>query len=165
MTRDSVRMAAPAAAAALAALLLAACASEPSSTAETSPPPAEPAAASATDAAAGSSGGLVTELMRRDDARLQTYRIDTWSAPDDRTLIVESIDGTLYRAQMMGSCMGLRFTDTLGFVTRGTNALDDFSGIVLPDGTRCTFQSFERVSPGSRAAEGAAEAPEEPERP
>lgn len=128
----------------LAATLLAACA--------TTRGPAEATTTGAAGTAAGGTnatdGTSITELMGRNDARLETYRIDTWSAPSDESLVVESLDGTRYRATFMGHCLGLRFTDTIGFVTRGTNSIDQFSGIVLPDGTRCTFQSFQRSSPG-----------------
>lgn len=125
-------------AAALAVALLGACATE------------RPAADATAD---DDDDTRITEQLKPTDARLETYRIDTWSAPSDDTLIVEALDGTLYRAQFMGRCLGLRFTDTIGFVTRGTASLDHFSGVVLPDGTRCTFRSFERTSPEQRQAE------------
>lgn len=133
-TSGAVALTARAFPALLAATLLAACATERPAEATTS--------AGATGGANATDGTSLTELMGRDDARLQTYRIDTWSAPSDEVLVVESLDGTQYRATFMGRCLGLRFTDTIGFITRGTNAIDQFSGIVLPDGTRCTFQSF-----------------------
>ena len=97
----------------------------------------------------------VTPQMARDSAELQTYRIRTWSAPDDRTLIVESIDGTKYKAELLGTCFGLKFTTRLGFVNRGgINQIDRFAGIVLPDGTRCSFRSFDEiVTPATSARE------------
>lgn len=131
---------------ALAATLLGACAANR--------PPAE-ANATAASATGGDQGETsITELMGHRDARLETYRIDDWSAPSDESLIVKSLDGSQYRATFMGHCYGLRFAETIGFVTRGTSSLDHFSGIVLPDGTRCTFKSFEPGGPaGSHAAE------------
>lgn len=86
------------------------------------------------------------------DSRLSQYQINTWSAPDNRTLIIRSRDGSTYRARLLQECFGLRFTTSVGFITRGTSQLDRFAGIVLPDGTRCTFQSFERL-PEARTAE------------
>lgn len=124
-------------AAALAATLLGACATN------------RPAA----NATGGDQGETtITELMGHRDARLETYRIDDWSAPADDSLIVKSLDGSQYRATFMGHCYGLRFAESIGFVTRGTSSLDHFSGIVLPDGTRCTFKSFERSAPAGSAA-------------
>lgn len=123
---------AAATAAALAATLLGACA-------------ASPPTAKATAADQGES--TITELMGHNDARLETYRISDWSARNDDSLIVKALDGSQYRATFMGHCIGLRFAETIGFMTRGTSSLDHFSGIVLPDGTRCTFRSFERSSP------------------
>ncbi len=117
-------------AAALAALALARCASTP----------------------AESDGSDVTPQMAADSAELQTYRIRNWSAPDDRTLIVEALDGTRYRAEMLGPCFGLNFATRIGFVNRGLNQVDRFAGVVLPDGTRCAFRSFnEIVTPATSA--------------
>jgi hypothetical protein len=86
-----------------------------------------------------------TALMKQEDANLQTYRIENWSAPDSRSLIVESTDGTRYRAQFMTDCIGLTFASSIGFDTRGLNRLDRYAGIVLPDGTRCPFESFTKI--------------------
>lgn len=97
------------------------------------------------------------QLAREDRLAMQSYRIRDWSAPSNDVLIVESIDGTRYRAQFMGPCTGLRFANTIGFITRGTNELDRFAGIVLPDGTRCQFSSFQRAAPATAVAEGADE--------
>lgn len=106
--------------------------------------------ASAADVADGAQEeSTTTEQMSHRDARLETYRIEDWSAPGDDALIVKALGGSQYRATFMGHCSGLRFTDTIGFVTRGTNSLDQFSGIVLPDGTRCTFKTFGRSPPGA----------------
>ena len=62
-------------------------------------------------------------------------------------------DGTRYRAETLGPCIGLGFTTSLAFVSRGGfDQVDRFSSVVLPDGTRCAFQSFDRlVSPERQA--------------
>ena len=95
--------------------------------------------------ARGSEAEGVTEQLSHNSSELQTYRIRDWSAPNNRTLIVESVDGRRYEARFMTDCLGLQFTETIGFITRGLNELDKFSGIVLPDGTRCTFRSFTEI--------------------
>lgn len=101
----------------------------------------------------------VTPQMARDSAELQTYRIRSWSAPDDKTLIVEAVDGTKYKAELLGTCFGLSYTTRLGFVNRGINQIDRFAGIVLPDGTRCSFRSFDEiVTPATSAREAEREA-------
>jgi hypothetical protein len=88
----------------------------------------------------------LTPQMGRDSAELQSYRIRNWSAPDDKTLIVESVDGTKYKAELLGTCFGLNFANRLAFQNRGGfNQIDRFSGVVLPDGTRCSFSSFEEI--------------------
>jgi hypothetical protein len=99
-----------------------------------------------------SGGADVTPQMAADSAELQTYRIRSWSAPNDRTLIVEALDGTRYKAELLAPCFGLDFANRIGFVNRGINQLDRFAGVVLPDGTRCSFRSFnEIVTPATSA--------------
>jgi hypothetical protein len=97
----------------------------------------------------------LTPQMGRDSAELQTYRIRNWSAPDDKTLIVESVDGSKYKAELLGPCFGLNFATKLAFVNRGgINQIDRFGGVVLPDGTRCSFRSFDEiVTPATSARE------------
>jgi hypothetical protein len=109
------------------------------------------------------SASELTPQMAADSVQLQTYRIRNWSAPNDQTLIVESVDGTKYRAELLGNCLGLNFTTRLAFVNRGGfNQIDRFSGVVLPDGTRCSFRSFnEIVTPATSARDAEREAKEE----
>lgn len=87
------------------------------------------------------------------DSELLSYRIRNWTAPNDHTLIIEGVDGQQYRAQTLGPCFGLDFASRLGFANRGGfQQIDRFSSVVLPDGTRCSFQSFDKVvSPAAQA--------------
>ena len=81
-----------------------------------------------------------------EQAELPSYRIKNWSAPDDHTVIVDSYDGTRYKAETMGPCLGLGFALRVGFANRGGfQQIDRFSSVVLPDGTRCALQSFNKV--------------------
>ncbi len=82
------------------------------------------------------------------NAQLPRFRIKDWSAPDDHTVIVVSDDGTRYRAETMGPCLGLNFANRLAFVNRGGfEQVDRYSSVVLGDGTRCAFQSFDKLQP------------------
>jgi hypothetical protein len=87
------------------------------------------------------------------DAELMSYRIRNWSAPNDHTLILEGADGQQYRAETLGPCFGLAYANRVGFANRGGfQAIDRFSSVVLPDGTRCAFQNFSKVvSPATQA--------------
>jgi hypothetical protein len=87
------------------------------------------------------------------DAELMSYRIRNWSAPNDHTVLIESADGTQYRAETLGPCFGLDYANRLGFSNRGGfQQIDRFSSVLLPDGTRCSFQTFNKVvSPTTRA--------------
>jgi hypothetical protein len=89
-------------------------------------------------------------------AGLQAYRIDDWRVVSEREIVITANNGRRYRAQLMGTCPGLRFTDRIAFVTRGERRIDRFAGIQLPDGTRCMFRSFAPISsPADAAREGA----------
>lgn len=86
-------------------------------------------------------------------AQLQRFRIRDWSAPNDHIVVMVADDGTRYRAETMGPCQGLDFATRLAFVNRGGfQQIDRFSSIVLGDGTRCAFQSFDKLkAPESKA--------------
>jgi hypothetical protein len=87
------------------------------------------------------------------NARLQRFRVRDWSAVDDQTLIITATDGTRYRAETFGPCLGLNFTNRLAFENRGGfEQIDRFSSVVLGDGTRCQFRSFGKLkAPESKA--------------
>jgi hypothetical protein len=80
------------------------------------------------------------------DAQVMQHRIRSWSAVNDHTMIFEAADGTRYKAETLGPCFGLDFANRIGFSNRGGfQQIDRFTSVVLPDGTRCSFQSFNKV--------------------
>jgi outer membrane murein-binding lipoprotein Lpp len=91
--------------------------------------------------------------ITRASAGVMRYRIKDWAAPNDHTVIIMTEDGTKFRAETLGPCQGLAFTTRVGFVNRGGfNQIDRTSSVVLEDGTRCPFQSFDEIrSAESRA--------------
>src|SRR5690242_3142220 len=64
----------------------------------------------------GGTDSKVTPQMRSGSSELRTYQLVDWIAPDDRTLIVNSVDRSLYRAQFKRQCTGLRLVDTIAFI-------------------------------------------------
>jgi hypothetical protein len=97
----------------------------------------------------------VTAPVSQSNAELMTSRVRNWSAPNDHTLMIQAVDGRRYQAHLFGSCPGLTFANQLAYDTRGMNQIDRFATVVLPDGTRCPFQSFTRISsPLDSAREG-----------
>jgi Family of unknown function (DUF6491) len=87
-----------------------------------------------------------TAPVAKSSASVMRYRIKDWAAINDHTLIVGTQDGTKYRAETFGPCQGLAFASQVGFVTRGGfNQVDRTSSVVLGDGTRCPFQSFDQI--------------------
>jgi uncharacterized protein DUF6491 len=89
--------------------------------------------------------GTVTPQMRSGSRELRTYQLIDWIAPDDRTLLVNSLDRTLYRAQFKRQCTGLRQVDTIAFIVQTPPQVEKYQGVVLPDGTRCAFTAITRL--------------------
>ena len=106
---------------------------------------ASPAKPAAVQPSAGSQPAL--------NAGLQGHRIDEWKALSSESLVIRTNDGKRYRATLTGKCIGLKFTDTIAFVTRGERSVDRFAGIMLPDGSRCYFKTFEAISPPADSRE------------
>jgi uncharacterized protein DUF6491 len=86
-------------------------------------------------------------------AELRSDRIRNWTVIDDQTLLIESYDGTRYKAETMGACNGLSFATRLGFSNRGGfKTVDRFSSLQLPDGTRCPLAAFNKVITPEKSA-------------
>jgi len=111
--------------------------------------------------AAAVTAGKVTPQMRSGSAELRTYQVDDWIAPDDRTLLVNAADRSLFRASFRGRCAGLRLVDTIAFIVQTPPQVDKYEGIVLPNGTRCTFTTFTRLvtAPAERKTNTATDHP------
>ena len=89
--------------------------------------------------------GKVTPQMRPGSTELRTYQLVDWIAPDDRTLIVNSVDRSLFRARFKRQCTGLRLVDTIAFIVQTPPRIEKYQGVVLPNGTRCAFTSVTRI--------------------
>lgn len=102
--------------------------------------------------------GKVTPQMRPGSTELRTYQLLDWIAPDDRTLIVNSMDRSLFRASFKHQCTGLRLVDTIAFIVEAPTQVEKYQGVVLPNGTRCAFTSVTRLetTAPARSKDGAA---------
>jgi len=99
----------------------------------------------------------VTPQMRPGSTELRTYQLVDWIAPDDRTLIVNSVDRSLFRARFKRQCTGLRLVDTIAFIVQTPPQIEKYQGVVLPNGTRCAFTSVTRLETASaHSKDGAA---------
>lgn len=72
--------------------------------------------------------------------------IENWRAVDADTLYIEGRNDQWYRAELRGSCPGMRLNTTIGFVTRSVGSFDEFSSIVV-DGRECHLQSLTESPP------------------
>lgn len=80
----------------------------------------------------------------------ETYgssKLTNWYVLDNRNLVIEVNNREKYKATLMNSCTGLRFTDTIGFSTMGPFELDKWTSIILPDGHRCYIKELTRYHP------------------
>ena len=90
---------------------------------------------------------VASALAHAERTRVRVHDIKDWQAKSNQELVIETYSGNFYRAKTFNQCIGLRIAEDLAFVTRGGNTIDAFSSIVLPDGTRCGFRTFEPVTP------------------
>ncbi|MDT9600976.1 DUF6491 family protein [Sphingosinicella rhizophila] len=70
--------------------------------------------------------------------------IRNWRAIDRDTLYIEDSHRRWYRAELMGPCFDLGFTERIGFETRGNDTFDRFSTIRVGR-DRCPVQSLVAV--------------------
>jgi hypothetical protein len=94
---------------------------------------------------AAATHGTVTPQMRSGSNELRTYQLVEWIAPDDRNLIVNSVDRSLFQARFRSPCTGLRLVDTIAFIVPTPPQVDKYEGVVLPDGKHCVFASITRL--------------------
>jgi hypothetical protein len=87
----------------------------------------------------------VTPQLRAGSTELRTYQLIDWVAPDDRTLLVNSTDRSLFKVGFRSQCTGLRLVDTIAFIVPTPLQVEKYEGVVLPDGTRCAFTSVTRI--------------------
>lgn len=116
--------------------------------------PAGLVACATNHAQAPATAGKVTPQMRSGSNELRTYQLLEWIAPDDRNLIVNAVDRSLYRAQFKRQCTGLRSVDTIAFIVPTPLQVDKYEGVVLPDGTRCVFTTITRLETGVAPVKG-----------
>lgn len=83
--------------------------------------------------------------------------IKDWKAESRHAILIETYAGNVYRATFMGSCTGIKFTDTIGFRVRGDRRLDKFSSVILDRGQICTFKTLVKVEEEPETAEREAE--------
>lgn len=69
--------------------------------------------------------------------------LEDWFALDNRHLVIVLTGKRKYKATLMNTCTGLRFTDSIGFSTMGPFELDKWTTIVLPGGERCFIKDLE----------------------
>jgi hypothetical protein len=113
--------------------------------------------ACATNPQVVATAGKVTPQMRPGSTELRTYQLLDWIAPDDRTLLVNSVDRSLFRARFKRQCTGMRLVDTIAFIVQTPPQVEKYQGVVLPNGTRCVFTSVTRIETASvRSKDGAA---------
>lgn len=78
---------------------------------------------------------------------LSSGTVRDWEAADDNALYIEHMNGTWYRADFSGPCIGLPFATVIGFMfERGSSRFDRFGEIVVGD-VRCQIASLTETPP------------------
>ena len=76
--------------------------------------------------------------------------IREWRPDGNEALLVESQNGTWYRATFWAPCINLPVSEAIAFVTEPNGSLDAFSS-VLVEGNRCWFKTFQQTTEPKRA--------------
>jgi hypothetical protein len=71
-----------------------------------------------------------------------TRQIKDWQVIDNKTIIIDTYSYGKYKATFMQTCMGIRFTETIGFMTQGPYALDESTTIFLSNGENCVIKEL-----------------------
>jgi hypothetical protein len=75
--------------------------------------------------------------------------IRNWRADNDQSLLIEAENGNWYKATFFGPCIGLRFANTIGFVSDASGSVDKFSSIVVREpahmAMECHFREFSQL--------------------
>ncbi len=69
--------------------------------------------------------------------------IDEWRPDGDNGLYLRARGGQWYQAKLLGPCLGLNFTETIGYVSEPDGSFDNTSSILV-DGQRCALQTLEK---------------------
>lgn len=72
--------------------------------------------------------------------------IRDWRDDGREAIYVQDQHRQWYRATLMSPCIDLPFANTIGFETRGTDRLDQFSALIVK-GQRCHLQSLVKSAP------------------
>jgi hypothetical protein len=76
--------------------------------------------------------------------------IRNWEAINDHIVLIEGSHRRWFLATLLAPCNGIRFTETVGFITEPNGSFDRFSSILVR-GQKCPLKSFEIVT-GQAAA-------------
>lgn len=70
--------------------------------------------------------------------------IRDWKAEGSKAMIIETTSGDKYRATFTNRCSSLPFSETVGFVTSPSGALDKFGAVLVRD-QKCHIRTLERI--------------------
>jgi hypothetical protein len=71
-----------------------------------------------------------------------TRQIKDWNVIDNKTIIIDTYGYGKFKATFVQPCLGIRFTDTIGFLTQGPYALDDTTTIMVSNGETCRIMDL-----------------------
>jgi hypothetical protein len=71
-----------------------------------------------------------------------TRQIKNWQVIDNKTIIIDTYSYGKFKATFTQACAGIPFTETIGFMTQGPYALDEYTTIFLSNGEHCVIKEL-----------------------
>jgi len=71
-----------------------------------------------------------------------TRQIENWYVIDNETIIIDTYGFGKFKATFAQPCPGIRFTDTIGFLTQGPYAVDKTTSIMVSTGEICQIKEL-----------------------
>lgn len=91
--------------------------------------------------------GVETQIPFADHRGIRDFQAD-----GDNALWIQDQGRNWYHATLFGPCFGLPYAIGIGFVTKGTSALDKFGQIVV-EGRTCQIETFVTSNPPPKKAD------------
>jgi hypothetical protein len=85
-----------------------------------------------------------------------------WRAISDSEILLEANNGKWYRATLFFPCPDLRFTERIGFRTKGTDTLDRFGSVIVRHRTYPLTSLVAAEAPAKRSKQAKPAAPAAP---
>jgi hypothetical protein len=116
-------------------------------------------AADATPAAAAATKAVVPAGPQVSVPFMSFGAVRDWRAISDSEILLQANNGKWYRATLFFPCPDLRFTERIGFRTKGTDTLDRFGSVIVSHRTYPLTSLVAAEAPAKRSKQAQPTAP------